>query len=424
MHTLDELREGRLAGIKRLDLAAGLTTFPPEIYGLADSLEILNISDNNLSELPEDFIRFQKLRIIFASGNRFTTVPAVLGRMPALEQIGFKANRLTEVPPESLPPSLRWLILTDNALTELPASIGTCLHLRKCALAGNRLRTLPENMHNCQELELLRISANALTAIPDWITHLPRMAWLAYAANPGVPILPAATLPSIPWSEMHLAEIIGDGASGVVHRAIRTDGTAVAVKMFKGALTSDGLPESELAAAVAAGSHPHLIGTEAVITAHPLAQTGLVMPLLAAGWQRLAGPPSLTSCTRDVYAAELSLSLPQALAIFRGISAAVAHLHLRGLLHGDVYAHNILWDGHRHACLGDFGAASALPEGPLRERLIRCEVRALGCLLEELLTRVHYDLIPPHLWHLQQTCIASTVAARPTASEAYAAAVM
>ena len=420
MQTLEDLCAGRLAGVKRLDISAGLTVFPTEIYQLADSLEILNLSDNQLCELPDDLPRLRKLRVIFASGNRFTCLPSVLGRMPALEQIGFKANQLTTVPADALPPSLRWLILTDNALSELPATIGNCRHLRKCALAGNRLRTLPSSMQQCQALELLRISANALTAIPDWLVKLPRLAWLAYAANPGVPPLPAATLPPMHWSDLHLAEVIGDGASGVVHRATRADGTQVAIKIFKGALTSDGLPESELAAAVAAGSHPHLIGTQAVLTGHPLAQAGLVMPLLSVGWRRLAGPPSLESCTRDVYAADLRLTLPQALAIFRGICAAVAHLHQRGLLHGDVYAHNILWDGNGQACLGDFGAASALPTGQLRDLLTRCEVRALGCLLEELLTRTMAAEIPSDLKKLQQTCIAESVHHRPTAAHLHA----
>ncbi len=46
MDTLAQLRAGQLAGIKRLDLSCGLTEFPREIFDLADSLEILNLSGN------------------------------------------------------------------------------------------------------------------------------------------------------------------------------------------------------------------------------------------------------------------------------------------------------------------------------------------------------------------------------------------
>jgi hypothetical protein len=41
--TLVALRSGELEGITRLDLACGLEEFPPEIFELADSLEILNL---------------------------------------------------------------------------------------------------------------------------------------------------------------------------------------------------------------------------------------------------------------------------------------------------------------------------------------------------------------------------------------------
>ena len=416
MTSLAALRSGQLAGATRLDLRADLTELPGELQALAATLEILDISGNHLHELPEWLGHFSRLRIIFAGGNCFSELPRVLGRMPALEQIGFRANRLTAVPAESLPPTLRWLILTDNALTALPAAVGACTRLRKCALAGNRLRALPERMQQCRELELLRISANSLVEIPDWLSRLPRLSWLAYAANAGAPPLPAADLPAMSWSDLQIGGIVGDGASGVVHGAVSPAGAPLAVKVFKGALTSDGLPESELAAAVAAGSHPHLIGAEAVLTGHPSGAAGLVMPLLAGGWRRLAGPPSLESCTRDIYPAEMRLSLDQAQAIGRGIAGAVAHLHVRGLLHGDVYAHNILWDGQGHACLGDFGAASALPAGVAGERLARLEVRALGHLLEELLTRVRDDEVPDRLWELQRSCLSERVEDRPTAA--------
>ena len=50
MHTLAQLKSGQLAGCKRLQLAEGLTEFPREIFTLADSLEILDLSNNQLSE--------------------------------------------------------------------------------------------------------------------------------------------------------------------------------------------------------------------------------------------------------------------------------------------------------------------------------------------------------------------------------------
>jgi len=97
MHTLTQLRAGELAGAQRLDLSCGLTEFPREIFTLADSLEILNLSGNQLDSLPDDLPRLHRLRVIFCSDNRFTALPEVLGRCGGLTMIGFKANAIERV---------------------------------------------------------------------------------------------------------------------------------------------------------------------------------------------------------------------------------------------------------------------------------------------------------------------------------------
>src|SRR5471030_1569407 len=106
MHTLEQLRTGQLKGIQRLQLSCGLTEFPREIFELADTLEILDLSNNALSTLPDDLPRLAKLRIIFCSDNQFTELPSVLGSCAQLSMIGFKANRIRSVPAAALPVQL------------------------------------------------------------------------------------------------------------------------------------------------------------------------------------------------------------------------------------------------------------------------------------------------------------------------------
>jgi hypothetical protein len=395
MHTLEELRAGRLAGIQRLQLSCGLTAFPQEIYSLADSLEILDLSNNALTSLPDDLTRLYRLRIIFCSNNPFTELPAVLGRCTELTMIGFKSCRIRHVPAAALPPKLRWLVLTDNAVASLPDEIGQ-LPLQKLMLAGNRLRTLPASLAGCATLELLRIAANQLDQLPPWLDGLPRLSWLACAGNPfsmpaATPAVPAElaadACPDVPWPALTLGRKLGEGASGVIYEAA-LDGGPVAVKLFKGAVTSDGLPDSEMDACIAAGVHPNLIPVLGRVIGHPDGRHGLVLALIDPDYRNLAEPPSLDSCTRDIYAADKRFTLPAALSIARSIASAARHLHERGILHGDLYAHNILHCAHGRALLGDFGAASAYTPGGRDEAwLERIEVRAFGCLLEELAGR-------------------------------------
>lgn len=434
MDTLTRLRTGQLAGATRLDLSCGLTELPPEVFDLADTLEVLNLSGNRLRALPRDLHRLHKLRVLFCSDNDFTTVPEHLGECPQLSMIGFKSNRLTHVPASALPPQLRWLILTDNQLTALPPALGRCQGLEKLALAGNRLQHLPDEMAACQELGLLRISANQFKALPDWLTTLPRLAWLAYAGNPCAerPTTAAARAtptawPDIAWSTLQVHALLGEGASGFIHaahwqRMPDAPPEPAAIKLFKGAMTSDGLPDDELQACLAAGPHPHLIPVHGRLQGHPEGRPGLVMPHLDAGWQALAGPPSLSTCTRDVYHPGTRFDLDTLWRLACGIASATAHLHAQGILHGDLYGHNILWRDPGDALLGDFGAASFLPADPVRaQALQRLETRAYACLLEELLAHgERHDADDPRwavLSHWQARCAQDEVQARPLMSD-------
>lgn len=417
--TLHQLRTGQLKGLKRLDLSCGLTEFPHEIFDLADSLEVLNLSQNNLSSLPDDLHRLHKLRIIFCSDNLFTELPTALGPCKHLEMVGFKSNLISSVPAAALPARLRWLVLTDNQIEVLPDAIGHCVRLQKVALAGNRLRSLPEGLAHCQRLELLRISANQLTWLPDWLLQMPRLSWLAYAGNP-VSLAQAvisAPIQTIAWSSLRLQHQLGEGASGVIYSASwQADDQAapadVAVKLFKGAVTSDGWPGCELAAAQAAGPDPHVIGLLGTLAGHPDGLEGLVMPLIAPTFGTLAQPPSLDSCTRDIYSPTARFSIDKLLRIALGTAKAAAHLHHQGLLHGDLYAHNLQCDAIGDALLGDMGAASFLPTDlAVSHALQRLEVRAFGCLLEELLTHCD-EATPSALVILRDACLNKT-AQRP-----------
>ncbi|MEJ1164370.1 leucine-rich repeat-containing protein kinase family protein [Variovorax sp. CCNWLW186] len=426
MDTLAELRAGRLAGAKRIDLSCGLTEFPREIYDLADSLEVLNLSGNALNALPDDLDRLHRLRVLFCSDNRFTELPESIGGCEGLEMVGFKANRIRNVPAAALQlPSLRWLILTDNQVETLPETIGQCTRMQKLMLAGNRLRALPESLAACSQLELLRISANRFEALPGWLLSLPRLSWLAGAGNPfdaqaEDAAIAAQSVPHVDWRDLALGLKLGEGASGVIHQA--TLGPAsqpVAVKLFKGAVTSDGWPHSEMAASIAAGAHPTLIAAQSRIDGHPEGTEGLVMALVDPSFRTLAGPPSLASCTRDVYAADAQWTSDVALRIARDIASAMQHLHARGILHGDLYAHNILWSAQGDGLLGDFGAAwmtGALAPTQIGA-LQRLEMRAFGCLLEELLDRCS-DTPPEAMAALKDRCMQPGVAARPSFAEA------
>ena len=417
LEVLSQLRSGQLKESQKITIAADLTEFPPDILELAPTLEVLDLSNNRLRSLPDDFDRLQNLKILFLSENEFDHLPKVLGRCSQLSMVGFKANRIRVVSGASLPPLLRWLILTDNAIEELPPEIGQLKSLQKLMLAGNQLKTLPDEMINCTNLELIRLAANQLDELPEWLLTLPKLSWLAFGGNLGQSFKSQTPI-DIPWRDLTLSDRLGEGASGIIHGAVwqNEDGLLdVAVKIFKGAVTSDGLPEGEMQACLAAGSHENLVGVLGQIVNHPSGQRGLVLPLLDREFEILGGPPNFESCTRDTFESHRTFTPPLILKIAQSIASAAAHLHDRGISHGDLYAHNILVNRSGKPVLSDFGAASLYkPGSELGLKLEQLEVRAFGCLLEDLLDRCLENELTLMLRQLQQSCLQPNSFLRPT----------
>lgn len=434
--SLEDLKAGRLAGARRVKISEGLTEVPRDIFALAETLEILDLSGNHIKALPDDFARLSKLRILFLSDNDFTLFPKILAQCPELTMIGFKANKIEQLPEDALPPLTRWLILTDNKLAQLPDSIGDLVHLQKLMLAGNELQNLPSSMSNCRALELLRISANKLSAFPDVLLGLPKLAWLAFSGNPFcVPFPENARLPEVGFDDVARGKILGEGASGVITQAewtnppskIDAPHSPIAVKTFKGAVTSDGYPRDELAASLAAGAHDGLIPILAKITSD--GQTGLAMRLIDPRFTNLGLPPNFETCTRDVFPETTSFSAAHIIKMAQSLSRIMVHLRGRNICHGDLYAHNILVNESGEILLGDFGAAShyAALNSAQAKALEAIEVRAFGCFLEDIISVTDRNTFPKNtslnentlseLERLAQACLVSNTMKRPTFDE-------
>ncbi len=408
-------------------MSCSLLYFPDEIFTLADTLEILDLSGNHLSTLPDSFSRLKQLKILFLSDNKFTVFPEVLGQCENLTMIGFKANQIHTISETALPIQTRWLILTNNQLVSLPTSIGNCWNMQKLALAGNRLTSLPEQLANCKNLGLLRISANQLPSFPEWLLTMPKLSWLAFAGNPFCHKPSIHTnLKEIDWNKLTLSHQLGEGASGIISKATWQQHNhqvqEVAVKVFKGAVTSDGLPEDEMNACILAGEHDGLVQVIGKIKNHPLQKEGLVLGLIPDTFHNLGMPPSFATCTRDVFKHSTSLTGEQIIKIVSTIAGATAHLHGKGILHGDLYAHNILVNNKSECLLGDFGAATMynMADTEVAKGLEKMEVLAFGCLLEDLLNHINQEETGIEaleaLTELKEITMQPTVANRPTFS--------
>ncbi|MDC0932423.1 leucine-rich repeat-containing protein kinase family protein [Arcobacteraceae bacterium] len=412
MQTLKQLNNDELQGIKKLTLSENITTFPEKIFDLADTLEILDLSHNQLFFIP-DLSRLTKLKIAFFSYNLFTKLPNSFKQCKNLYMLGLKGNQIDTFDENILPLSISWLILTDNKLKTIPDSIGDLVKLQKFALSGNKLNKLPLSMQKCKNLELLRLSANNLTHIPDWLLELPKLSWLAFSGN-DCSIKPQVDLEKATLKKLDIQEQLGEGASGIIYKAFcPTLDKDVAVKLFKGAITSDGYAADEMDTYMSIGKHSNLINVIAKIDEDE--KLGLILDLIPKSYENLGFPPNFETCTRDTFPSEYSLTSQTIYEIAKHILSASIHLHKKDLMHGDLYAHNILINEHNHCYLGDFGASSFYEN----KNFEKIEVRAFGCLIDDLLCicSTKDDDYFKMLTTISQICMQKTVKSRPLFQE-------
>ena len=90
---------------------------PKKFYHLITALDL---SNNKLKSLPEEFSNLTRLLNINLAVNEFPVVPEVLQRLPTLTTINASSNKIKEVCSKDYDSmqSLELLILKDNPLRE------------------------------------------------------------------------------------------------------------------------------------------------------------------------------------------------------------------------------------------------------------------------------------------------------------------
>lgn len=139
----------------------GLTLL--EIYQLTG----LDLSNNQLTELPGEIGHLTNLEYLNLSKNKLINLPEEIGRLTNLQELNVSNNQLTELPKEiGQLTNLRLLYSDDNLLTELPAEIGQLAKLEELTINDNNLTGLPSEIGRLRNLEEFVINNNQLTDLP------------------------------------------------------------------------------------------------------------------------------------------------------------------------------------------------------------------------------------------------------------------
>ena len=134
----------RPASPDRRPLAADskLKKVPEKLLKLT-KLRTLDLSKNALGEIPEPLGGMVGMKQFNIAHNSVAALPpSLFGGWKSCEVINLSGNRLTALPELGGMPRLKKLLLNGNALRELPESIGGCAKLEILEAKLNALATM------------------------------------------------------------------------------------------------------------------------------------------------------------------------------------------------------------------------------------------------------------------------------------------
>ena len=180
---------GELSSLGYLDLGQNALTgpIPPELGKLGSLVELRLMANYLSGPLPAQLGRLTNLREMWMYSNDFTGIPPELGELAALELLYLSDNNLSgQIPPElGNLGSLELLYLSRNSLSgQIPPEFGKLDNLLQLNVRDNRLTSLPPEIGDLGNLERLFLQENAFKGpIPPQLGRLTKLVWLLAAWN-------------------------------------------------------------------------------------------------------------------------------------------------------------------------------------------------------------------------------------------------
>lgn len=180
---LNKLRMLNLSGNTQLDLNNTFENLPnPE------ALEVLILDNLNLKSLPESIVRFKNLKHISLNFNAnldIINTVNVINELP-LEFLNLQHNKLSSLSSDlSTHKTLRAINLSYNKISNNDTfrTLGKIQSLNSLWLTHNELNNLPDEIGQLKNLKNLYIEHNNISFLPDSISNLNKLTVLHAGHN-------------------------------------------------------------------------------------------------------------------------------------------------------------------------------------------------------------------------------------------------
>ncbi|XP_062607398.1 leucine-rich repeat-containing protein 47-like isoform X1 [Saccostrea cucullata] len=155
-------RLGNLVNLTNLVLHHNqLTALPEEIQCLT-KLKFLDLSNNQIEELPLSITKLANLESLNVSVNKLLSFPPV-NEMKSLHILNISHNNLKELPEGIFDPELvhlHTIMAGNNEMEHLSPTVTDLPHLQTLDLTNNKLKEVPAELSVCPKLKTLSLTGN------------------------------------------------------------------------------------------------------------------------------------------------------------------------------------------------------------------------------------------------------------------------
>lgn len=159
-----------------------ISTLPSSIGNLTN-LTYLNLSKNQLTGLPESIGKLLNVGQIDLNDNKIVSLPSSIGNMSKLGVLNLDNNSLNTLPDNFSRLKLWQLRIVNNQLKSLPSDFGTLSNLEALYLWDNNLNEIPESIGDLAKINTMDFSNNQLSSIPKSIGKLKTLQYLSFSGN-------------------------------------------------------------------------------------------------------------------------------------------------------------------------------------------------------------------------------------------------
>jgi Leucine-rich repeat (LRR) protein len=172
-----------------LNLSHNLIEYvPPQLFVNLTQLVHLDLSNNQLETIPPQLRRLTCLQTLILSDNPLGQNQ--LRQLPSLTNLRCLSLRNTQRSPQNLPTSLETLDkvtdidLSQNDLLKVPSLLFSLPNLKRINLSGNQISDLPPDLGDFwKDLESLNLARNRLKSLPNSLCKMERLKRLFLSSN-------------------------------------------------------------------------------------------------------------------------------------------------------------------------------------------------------------------------------------------------